>query len=173
MLRVSPYTVGWIDTSIHDFLADMDDPPASMAYALITCLDSSFDIAGLVGKNSRLATLKKEGTIVGKGLLLKTRRLLALDRSARLFFGFDEVWFFSHSLVSPKPKNLVITGPERISESMLKPLTSWLQSNGAYLGLGDGTGMNFCAKLRGVARRIVESVTESNLKGFETGRAIA
>ena len=173
MPQTSPYTVGWIDTTIHEFLAEMDDPPASMAYALITCLDSTFEIASLASKNPRLAALRKEGTIVGKGLLLKTRRLLALDRSAHLFFGFDEVWFFSRAQVTAKPKNLVITGPERISEETIESLASWLQSNGVYLGLGDGTGMNFCAKLRGMARHIVESATDSRQKRFPADRAIA
>jgi hypothetical protein len=91
---------------------------------------------------------------------------VALERRQRIFFGFDEVWFFTHSSVSPKPDDVVITGPNKIPSEMTPGLTEWMQSNGASLGLGDGTGMNFCARLQGVARRLVESLSESGLNNL-------
>ena len=41
------YTVGWTDGSIHEFVSSMGEPPASMAYALVTCLDSSRDLPAM------------------------------------------------------------------------------------------------------------------------------
>jgi hypothetical protein len=173
MPKTSQYTVGWIDTSIHDFLAEIDDPSSSMAYALVTCLDSSFQVASLADANRPLQALKNQGRVVGQGVLLTTRRLLALERHERLFFGFDEVWFFSHAEIGPKPKNVVITGPNRILSPLMASLKEWMDVNGCSLGLGDGAGMNFCARLRGVARRLVESFSESEFTASENGRAIA
>ncbi len=161
------YTAGWIDTSVHDFLSQIADPTASMTYALVTCLDSSFDLAAIVQKDPDLRTLKSQGQlkIVGQGVLLTTRRLLALERRKRLFFGFDEVWFFPRAKVSPKPKNAVITGPGKITPQLMKSLANWMQANGCSLGLGDGAGMNFCARLRGIAQYLVDSFNASDSNG--------
>ncbi len=173
MPNASHYTAGWIDTTVHDFLSAIDGPPPSMAYALVTCLDSSFDLPSLVRKSPALQALGEKGEVVGKGLLVSTRHLLAADREKRIFFGFDEVWFFDRREVSPKPKGLVITGPMKITGDTLGRLAEWMQANGCSLGLGDGTGMNFCARLRGLARYLVEAVTESAAEGARDERATA
>jgi hypothetical protein len=173
MQKGSQYTVGWIDTSIHDFLSEIEEPSSSMAYALITCLDSSFNVASLANENRKLQALKNQGKRVGQGVLLTTRRLLAVERQERLFFGFDEVWFFSHAEVAPKPKNVVITGPSKLTLPLPEQMRAWMHRNGCSLGLGDGTGMNFCARLRGVARRLVESFGESESTESQNGRASA
>jgi hypothetical protein len=148
-----------MDTSIHDFLSQIEEPTSDMAYALVTCLDSSSDVASLSENSPLLKEFKNQGKFVGKGVLLTIRRLLALERRQRIFFGFDEVWFFSQALVCPKPENVMITGPGKIPSEMTPDLTEWMRSNGASLGLGDGVGMNFCARLHGVARRLVESLS--------------
>src|SRR6266481_5612227 len=98
MSRQTDYMVGWIDTTIHDFLLKIDEPTSSMAYALITCLDSNFNIPSMLEHSKHLQSLKGkiEGQ-VGKGILLRSRHLLAAERDNRLFFGFDEVWFFPNS----------------------------------------------------------------------------
>lgn len=167
-----PYTTGWIETTIHDFLLEIDEPSSEMGYALVTCLDSSFNVASLAGKSPRLRALKEQGRVVGKGVLLSTRRLLALERRQRMFFGFDEVWFFSQSQISRKPKILVITGPARISSELTGKLAEWMHGNSGSLGLGDGAGMNFCARLRGVAKYLVESFSESEANGSGNGHAV-
>ena len=159
MPKPASYTAGWIDTTIHDFLAEIDEPSTDMAYSLLTCLDSSFDVAALAGKAPHLSELKAHGKIVGKGLLVTTRRLLTLERRQRIFFGFDEIWFFPQAKVSPKPKGVVITGPHKIAPAMTERLARWLHGNSGSLGLGDGVGMNFCARLRGVAKHLVESIS--------------
>ncbi len=37
------YTAGWLNSSIHDFLEEIPRPFESIQFALITCLDSSFN----------------------------------------------------------------------------------------------------------------------------------
>jgi hypothetical protein len=166
-------TAGWVDSSIHDFLLEIDEPSAAMAYALITCLDSSFDVGSIVSKSPQMSVLKAQGKVVGKGLLLTTRRLVALERKQRMFFGFDEIWFFHDAQVAPKPKKVVISGPNRISSKTIEQAAEWLQSNNGSLGLGDGTGMNFCARLRGVAKHLVEILSDAEASRFAENKATA
>lgn len=161
----------WIDTTIHDFLLGIDEPPSSMTHALVTCLDSTFDVAGAVhGSSASLASLKEHGKRVGKGILISTRRLIAVEREQRVFHGFDEVWFAPKAVLRAKPESLVLVGPERVSAEMTRRAARWMRDSGVSLGLGDGCGMNFCAKLQGIARYLVESYDESQ---SATGKAIA
>jgi hypothetical protein len=165
MTETTSYTVGWIDTTIHDFLSGIEEPSSDMSYALVTCLDSSFDVAAVAARHPELKSLQKQNKLktVGRGILLKTHYLAALDRRQRLFFGFDEVWFSSRPLSKPKPKQVIITGPNRIEAPQLRRVAEWMQSNAISLGLGDGTGLNFCARLRGVAKLLVTSLNENDL----------
>ncbi len=157
MLRTKQqYAVGWIDSSIHAFLEDIETPPASMQYALITCLDSSFDLPPLVRSSSALQHLRPKIQFVGKGLMIKTAQLLSSERQHRLFFGFDELWFFAKPVFDPKPKDICITGPATLPEQVPEKLTRWMVRNKCSLGLGDGTGLNFVAKLQGIAKHLVQ-----------------
>jgi len=155
------YLAGWIDTSIHDFLSEIEEVPSSMSYALLTCLDSCFDLPALLNNSAPLASLKEKSRRVGSGLVVSTRQLLAAERQKRIFFGFDEVWFFPHVEIKAKPKELLLTGLERSQAGGVDSFGRWLHENGCSLGLGDGTGMNFCLKARGVARYIVKAFNES------------
>ncbi|HEX7377140.1 MAG TPA: hypothetical protein VF278_08505 [Pirellulales bacterium] len=165
MSAASQYTVGWIGTTVHEFLSEIGSAPL-IAYSLVTCLDSSYDLAPIVERNPTLRDLHHRGelTLLGNGFFLKTRRLMAIDRSSRLFFGFDELWLCSKAPARAKPENLFITGPDRISDQALAPLSDWMHLNHCSLGLGDGTGMNFCAKLTGIAKYVVEALTESTMR---------
>lgn len=162
MSTASQYSAGWIGTTIHDFLSEIE-PATSIAYALITCLDSSYDLAPIIERNPTLRELRRRGeiTLLGKAFFLKTRRLVTIDRQSRLFFGFDELWLCSKAPAHTKPDDLFINGPDRISDQALARISDWMQSNHCSLALGDGTGMNFCAKLTGVAKYVVEALTES------------
>ena len=162
MSKQADYMAGWIDTTIHDFLLEIEEPTSSMAYALITCLDSSFDVSSLLEQSKSLNRLKGKCQLVGQGILLTTRQLLTEERHNQLFFGFDEVWFIPSSEVEPKPESLVITGPERINSHELEEHSEWMRSSNCSLGLGDGTGMNFCFRVRGVARYIVRAFNEAS-----------
>jgi hypothetical protein len=149
----------WIDTGIHDFLSVMGQPPSSMAYALITCLDSNFDVKSAVGSGTHLDNVRARARFVGKALLLRTTELLDAERLGRMFFGFDEVWFFAKPVTHTKPSGLVIVGPNRMTGELLSRHRHWLDATGCILGLGDGTGMNLCYRVRG-ARRSIAAVRE-------------
>lgn len=154
------YSSGWINTTIHDFLADGDFLPA---YALVTCLDSSFDMEAVAKTNAMLNELEERRKVrfVGAGMLVRTRVLLAAERGQRLFFGFDEVWFCSRPPLTAKPKKLVIVGPDKIAPELFGKLAAWMQANHCVLGLGDGVGLNFCAHVSGLARHLIEALSET------------
>jgi hypothetical protein len=159
MQKHAEYMTAWIDTGIHDFLSVMEQPPSGMAYALITCLDSNFDVKSAVGASTHLDSVRGRATFVGKALLLRTTELLDAERLGRMFFGFDEVWFFARPVTHPKPSGLVIVGPHRVSGELLTRHRRWLDTTGCTLGLGDGTGMNLCFRVRD-PRRSIAAVRE-------------
>jgi hypothetical protein len=173
MSKHADYMAGWIDTTIHDFLSEIDEPTSSMGYALITSLDSSTDIPALLEKSKHLSALQGKHQVVGTGIVVSTRQLLLAQKKNRVFFGFDEVWFFPHADISPKPDGLAIVGPEPIGAQEMEEHDEWLRSNNCSLGLGDGAGMNFCLKVRGVARFIVEAFNEANPPLAKDQREIA
>jgi hypothetical protein len=159
--KQTEYVAGWIDTTIHDFLLDIEEPSSSMAYALITCVDSSFDIGSFWKRSKQLSKLKGKFKLVGQGLLITAHQLLAVERQHRLFFGFDEVWFFPKSDITAKPENWVITGPEPIDPLEIEQHFEWMRSNNCSLGLGDGAGMNYCLRVKGAARYVIGAINES------------
>ncbi|MEI8373769.1 MAG: hypothetical protein WCJ35_13155 [Planctomycetota bacterium] len=154
MHKQTEYMSGWVDTSIHDFLSAIEVPPSSMAYALITCLDSNPDIRSLASTSKHLNGIRTKPKFVGKGLILTTRKLLDAERHGRIFFGFDEIWFSAKPIIIPKPDDLIITGPGRLSAEVVDRYGHWLDVSGCTLGLGDGTGMNFCFRVRGLVKHI-------------------
>jgi hypothetical protein len=173
MPKNTTFTAGWIDTTIHDFFAEIEAPPSTMAYTLLTCLDSSFDLRTVMEKSQALQSLKGSCKIIGHGALVPTRQLLKAERRNRIFFGFDEVWFFPRPPVRPKPQELVITGPNRITADLLAHVSKWMQKTGCSLGLGDGTGMNFCARIGGMAGYLLRASSESDLRVCRNGRVSA
>jgi hypothetical protein len=157
MLKTQTYTTGWIDSSIHTFLMDIQTPPTSMTYAFITCLDSCPDLSSIVSKSPALGELRSHARIVGKGIIVPTKKLLVVERTQRIFYGFDEVWFFPRvDLIKPKPPKFYITGPMDLPEELPNKLVRWMEGSKCSLGLGDGTGLNFVVKLSGIAKHIVQ-----------------
>ncbi len=152
---------GWADANIHEFLLAMEKPSSSMAYALITCLDSNLGIGALASVAKHFDDVRSKPRVVGKGLSLTTRKLLDAERRERIFFGFDEIWFSAKPITLTKPKGLVITGPERLRSELVDEHCGWLDASGCTLWLGDGTGMNFCLRVRGLAKRIVSALNEA------------
>src|SRR5438067_2214885 len=114
MVHYKNYVAGWLDSSIHDFLAVFPPSSASAKYALITCLDSNVDLRSLLGKSPELKAIASVAKPRGKGILLPTRLLLDADAAGQLFFGFDELWFFPSDDIQPKPEGARLVGPARI-----------------------------------------------------------
>jgi hypothetical protein len=124
-----------------------------MEYALITCLDSNFDVKSLARTSKHLDCVRIKAEFVGKGVMLATRNLLGAERRGRIFYGFDEVWFSPRPFTHPKPPGLVITGPNKPSAELEDKSLRWLDATGCTLGLGDGTGMNYCLRVPSLVKR--------------------
>lgn len=152
------YIAGWIDTTVHQFLVEMDRPSVGMRYALITSLDSNPDVAAIAGVSKHLADLEGKFQPVGRGILMATSDLLATEYQSRMFFGFDEVWFFPHANITSKPEDLSITAPCSIGPEQIRRSAEWLTTNKCSLGLGDGLGMNYCLRIKGAAKHILRAM---------------
>lgn len=158
MSAKSDFIVGWIDTSVHDFLASLGPPAKDMAFAFITCVDSSFDMPSVLSHSKHLLPIQQQCNLLQGGICVPTQFLVEQDRIGRLFTGFDELWLLAEPPVSPKPGSLIITGPYRISDAALQLANPWMRQNKCALALGDGTGLNYIAKLSGVAKTIIQAM---------------
>jgi hypothetical protein len=155
MVSYKDYVAGWIDSSLHVFFEAFPASYESMKYALITCLDSNLDLRRLVNKSPELKSLTAMSQALGKGLLVPTRSLLEVEARKRLFFGFDEVWFFPNEKIEAKPDAAWLVGPARIDQAKLDKLGKWISDNACTLALGDGDGMNFVVKARGLIKHLI------------------
>jgi hypothetical protein len=155
MIQYKDYVAGWIAGSIHNFIKVFPSKSRKMEYALISRLDSESDIVSLRESSAELSSLAGNGRFVGKALLLPTRRLLEFNSGGQVFFGFDEVWFFPTDQIQPKPESASLVGPNRVTQGRMNVLGSWLVGNSCSLALGDGVGLNFIIKARGLVRHML------------------
>lgn len=162
MVHYKNYVAGWLDSSIHDFLAVLPTPSASAKYALITCLDSNVDPRSLLGKSPELKGVASDAKPLGKGLILPTRLLLEADAARQIFFGFDELWFFPNDQIQPKPEAVRLVGPARIDGKQLGKLGRWMSANSCSLALGDGEGLNLIVKARGLVKYLLAHSIEQS-----------
>ncbi len=155
MVSYKDYVAGWLDSSVQDFFQVLPGNAESIKYTLITCLDSNLEPRSLLKKSKELRSLAAEARTLGKGLLLPTRLLLQAAPHNRVFFGFDEVWFFPSHNIEPKPRSAWLIGPARIDQSKLDGLGRWMADNSCSLALGDGEGLNFIVRARGLAKHLL------------------
>jgi hypothetical protein len=155
MVSYKHYIAGWLDSSIHDFLEVFPPRFDSMKYALITCLDSNLKPESVLKESPELHSVARQVRVLGGGLLLPTRVLLEADAHNQLFFGFDEIWFFPGEVHKPKPNSAWLVGPARIDQEKLDKLGAWMSETGCSLALGDGEGLNFIIKARGLVRHLL------------------
>jgi hypothetical protein len=155
MVTYEQYVAGWFDSSIHDFLVTLPSRLDSMRYALITCLDSNLEPAPLLRETPEFRAFAPEARSLRSGLLLPTRALLEVVSRSQLFFGFDEVWFFPEEIDKPKPDSAWLVGPARIEQEKLNKLGAWMTNTACALGLGDGEGLNFIIKARGLVKHLL------------------
>jgi hypothetical protein len=170
----SGYTTGWFDTSIHDFLISLHEVPPSMVGSLITVLDSSTEPSSLLETSPHLRGIRPMIHVVGKGLYVSTRELLKAERKNRIFFGFDEIWFFpgprlNNEPLTQRPDHLSIVGPRGIDSNLISELQDWMRSTHCSLGLGDGEGVNFCARLSGFAGVVLDAFAQSEARSRNVG----
>lgn len=161
LVHYNEYVAGWLDSSIGDFLAELPRNSESAAYALMTCLDSSFDVVSLLKKNSGLRAARNGIKTLKKGVIVPLKLLQKASLRDQLFAGFDEIWFFPTDKIEPKPESASIVGPNRINQTTLDKLGSWMGANGCSLALGDGVGLNIIVKAYGLVKyAIAQSLSQ-------------
>lgn len=124
--------IGWLaDRKVHT--------QEDTRFALVTTLDSGCG-KDCLKAHPKLAEVAK---IVGDGFLVPTELLFPDEE--KFLTGFDEVWFFPHDQVTPKP-NLSIVRPIDLDDDKMEALHEWLVENDCSAGFGDGIGTNFIVK---------------------------
>jgi hypothetical protein len=149
------YVAGWLDSSIHDFLQVFSPDSATTKYALITCLDSNGAPASLRKKSPELKFLANKARTLETGLFLPTELLLQANSRNRIFFGFDEIWFFPSDSIEAKAGSPSLVGPGRLDQEKLNKLGGWMSRCSCSLALGDGEGLNFIVKAQSLARGLL------------------
>lgn len=152
MVHYNEYVAGWLDSSLGDFLAELPRPGENALYALLTCLDSSFDVASLLKRNASLRAAVSDVKTLKKGAIVPVKLLHKASLRKQLFIGFDEIWFFPTDKIEPKPESTSIVGPQRIEQETLDQLGPWMEANDCSLALGDGCGLNIIVKASGLAQ---------------------
>ena len=135
IIHFKDYVAGWMDSSISDFLASFPRTSKQMDFALITSLDSDLHPSKMLDTSPELKSLGKSVKALGSGLLIPTSSILEAD--VEVFYGFDEVWFFPHEDITPKPTTGWLVGPNRINQKDLDKLGPWFVDNECS-ALGDG-----------------------------------
>lgn len=158
MVKYKDYVAGWIAGSIREFLEVFPRNSSRMNYVLISSLDSEVHVSSMLQESEKLKALAAYGRIVGKGLLVPTKRLL--DARDEILFGFDELSFFPTDRVEPKPESASLVGPNRISQEQLNTLGEWMVKSSCSLALGDGVGLNFVLKARGLVSHLLAFTAE-------------
>ncbi len=102
-----------------------------------------------------LKPITKVAKRLNHGILVPAAALLDADGENQIFFGFDEVWFFPHDRIEPKPDSAWLVGPNRLDQEKLDKLGSWMTDNGCSMGIGDGCGLNIVTKAAGLMRYLV------------------
>lgn len=167
MVAYKQYVAGWLNSSIHDFLEATRLGSTSAQYALITCLDSNMDPSSVLSSAPGIEPLVAEAQSLGAGLLVSTKRLLEVQSRTRIFFGFDEVFFFKDRIPEPKPDLAWLVGPARIDQQTMDRLGGWMLANHCTLALGDGEGLNVIVKAMGLVRYLIEhSLSQPPLPGL-------
>jgi hypothetical protein len=155
MLYYKNYVAGWLDSSISDFFATFSCNSKATAFALITCLDSDTRTRSLLRRRSDLQSGLVKVHPSMTGVIVPSTLTQEANRREQLFFGYDEVWFFSTKKIGLKPKTTSIVGPNRIDQARLDKLGPWMSDNGCSLALGDGDGLNFIVKAHGFIKYLL------------------
>jgi hypothetical protein len=149
------YVAGWLNSTIHDFLEHFPRSSKGIDYALITSLDSNVSPCSLLGKSPELKSCIPHAKSLATGILLPTELMLNANASNQIFFGFDEIWFFPDDRIDPKPGSIWLVGPNRIDQRKIEELGPWMQATRCALALGDGDGLNFIVKARGLVKHLL------------------
>jgi hypothetical protein len=110
-------------------------------FALVTCLDSSRDVAGTVRVSTSLGGVRPLGE-VGQAVLFSTVDLrdATSAQSPAVLFGFDEVWLCGQRPATCPPESVNLVGECGEVPPQSLELQQWMDAAEAFFGLGDGCG---------------------------------
>jgi hypothetical protein len=151
---VDGITFGWVNTSIAELATNAADLFVGFRVVLVTLLDSTADVSST---RTAVAIVERypECRLSGKALVLPGARIAEIARTMAPFSGFDEVWCFDHEPPLAAPTGIRLAAPLNLdSDSLPKGMSGWIKESGAYLGLGDGIGLNFVTPQRVLAERL-------------------
>ena len=111
-------------------------------WAMIVCLDSSYDMTAFPSDEPIFQFRRQEVLMVEGAVAFSGVHLLELLDRFEVFFGFDEVWFFSERPVHAVPGELSLQGPFVPELFDLQAAGSWMRENQALAGVGDGKTEN-------------------------------
>ena len=135
---------GWNqDLDIPAAVARLDQSWLDQKYVLISGLDSSFDMRGVVDPRPLLDDLNAESWALGRHIAIEGPTFGHLLWAHEYFGGFDEVWFFDEMPVDQEPDAPRLTTDRKLLERPASVLTNWLQENRGVAGLGDGDDLNW------------------------------
>lgn len=138
--------VTWLDSSICQFLQSLPENLPNIEFALITRLGSESP-AELFNKSPEIQNSLQKVDLVGDGLLVRTNTL-----GKSIFSEFDEVFFFKDKVSIPKPSDVSIVGPNKISQVAMDKLSPWMENTSCTMALGDGEGLNVIVRDRNLMR---------------------
>jgi hypothetical protein len=122
----------------------------SFRYILISCIDSSREVASLPDIRKVIDRHRTFATYWGKNVIIDTEGINEIMHDHKLFTGFDEVWFLNKKPLESLPVNVCITSEIPIIEinepsdiEDLSTLAAWMERNNCLLGIGDGAGLNY------------------------------
>jgi hypothetical protein len=156
------YVAGWLDSSLHDFLAVLPADGESIKYALITSIDSNPKPASMRLQSPELKRIANKLEPLGDALLMTTKALVESDARKQILFGFDEIYFFPERSITPKPKSASLIGPARLSRARFNRIAKWMSANSCSLALGSGVGLNFIVRAHGLVRFLLGHTLEQS-----------
>ncbi len=135
---------GWnAELDIPSAVTMVDQKCLAESHALISAVDSSFDVRELLSLIPLLRRLGWHYYELGKGVVIPGGLLPNLIEEHDYFNGFDEIWFFEFAPSEPKPEAVPLTSDIKLKQGPADSVLTWMRSNGCIAGLGDGDGLNF------------------------------
>lgn len=118
---------------------------------LVSIIDSTEGVSQLPSLVPLLLEMGADHSEISGDLVIGGETMLCLVDDYKFFTGFDEVWLFSGSPGSSKPKTVRLTSDIPVGQEPPDVLVRWMETSGCLAGLGDGDGLNFATFDPGLA----------------------
>jgi len=146
---------GHENTNIPFLVDNIEDLIGGDTYVLMTCIDSQDNVSDSSMVKKAMANAELEAGSYFGFLSFPFKSIWSLIDDYNLFNGFDVVWFFEkqEKEIQPPP-GYPIVNPYELTDSEATLLGKWMKKSGAFLGLGDGCGLNYITTKKEIAERI-------------------